>query len=117
MANHLPIDGEQVARAAEEMIAQHGDSALVEADKQIRTCESEGVDFGAETWKLIREVIRQIQQSDQTIEGNKKVSARVFSVGMNLIRGLPLACPVPICFGLVFGEFENGCSGRTGVAT
>ncbi len=72
MANHLPIDGEQVARAAEEMIAQHGDSALVEADKQIRTCESEGFDYVAETWKLIREVIRDTQQSDTTTERYKK---------------------------------------------
>jgi hypothetical protein len=76
LANHLPIDGEQVARAAEEMIAQHGDSALVEADKQIKTCESEGFDSVAETWSLIREVIRQIQQSDQTIEGYKKALSK-----------------------------------------
>ena len=76
MANHLPIDGEQVARAAEEMIAQHGDSAVVEADKQIRTCESEGFDSVAETWKLILEVIRQIQQSDQTIERYKKALSK-----------------------------------------
>ncbi len=72
MANHLPIDGEQVARAAEEMIAQHGDSALVEADKQIRTCESEGFDYVAETWKLIREVIRDTQQSDTMTERYEK---------------------------------------------
>ncbi len=76
MVNHLPIDGEQVARAAEEMIAQHGDSALVEADKQIKTCESEGFDTVAETWRLIREVIRRIQQSDQTIEGYKKALSK-----------------------------------------
>ena len=71
MVNHLPIDGKQVARAAEEMIAQHGDSALVEADKQIRTCESEGFDYVAETWKLIREIIRDTQQLDTTAEGYK----------------------------------------------
>ncbi len=58
------------------MIAQHGDSALVEADKQIKTCESEGFDSVAETWSLIREVIRQIQQSDQTIEGYKKALSK-----------------------------------------
>jgi acyl-CoA reductase-like NAD-dependent aldehyde dehydrogenase len=69
LANHLPIDGEQVARAAEEMIAQHGDSALVEADKQIKTRESEGFDAVAETWKLIREAIRDTQQLDATKEG------------------------------------------------
>ena len=71
MANHLPIDGEQVARAAEEMIAQHGDFALVEADKQIRTCESEGFDSVSETWKLVREVIRDTQQLDTTTERYK----------------------------------------------
>ena len=72
MANHLPINSEQVARAAEEMIAQHGDSALIEADKLIRTCESEGFDYVAETWKLIREVIRDTQQSDTMAERYKK---------------------------------------------
>ncbi len=72
MANHLPRNGEQVARAAEEVIAQHGDSALIEADKLIRTCESEGFDYVAETWKLIREVIRDTQQSDTMAERNKK---------------------------------------------
>ncbi len=72
MAIHLPISGEQVARAAEEMIAHHGDSALVEADKQIRTCESEGFDYVAETWKLIREVVRDTQQSKTTTEGYRK---------------------------------------------
>ena len=69
MANHLPMNGEQVARAAEEVIAQHGDSALIEADKQIRTCEAEGFDYVAETWKMIREVIRDSQQSDRAAEG------------------------------------------------
>ncbi len=68
MAKHLPINGEQVARAAEEMIAQHGDSALIEADKLIRTCDSEGFDYVAENWKLIRDAIRQIQQSDTTTD-------------------------------------------------
>ena len=72
MVNHLPMNGEQVARAAEEVIAQHGDSALIEADKQIRTCEAEGFDYVAETWKLIREVIRDTQQSDTLAERYKK---------------------------------------------
>jgi len=72
LANHLPIDGEQVARAAEEMIARHGDSALAEADKQIRTCESDGFDYVAETWKLIRDVIRDAQQPDTTAERYEK---------------------------------------------
>jgi hypothetical protein len=69
LAKHLPIDREQIAHAAKEMIAQHGDAALVQADKQIRTCESGGFEPAAETWKLIREAIRQTQQSDTTLEG------------------------------------------------
>ena len=72
MANHLPINGEQVALAAEEMIARHGSSALVEADNRIKSCESEGFDYVAETWKLIREVIRDAQQSDATTERYKR---------------------------------------------
>ena len=72
MTNCLPIDGGQVARAAEEMIAQHGDSAFAQADKQIRTCESEGFGHVAEAWKLIREVIRDTQQSDTPTEKSKR---------------------------------------------
>ncbi len=72
MAKHLPIDSEYIVRAGKELIARHGDSALVQVDKQIRICESEGFDSVAEIWKLIREAIRQIQQSDSTIEGYKK---------------------------------------------
>ena len=79
MTNCLPIDGGQVARAAEEMIAQHGDSALIEADKLIRTCDSEGFDYVAETWKLIREVIRDTQQSDTMAERyNKALNKGIF---------------------------------------
>ena len=72
MAKHLPIDSEQVARAAEELIAQHGDSAVAQADKQIRTSESEGFGHVAETWKLILDAIRQIQQSDTTTDKYRK---------------------------------------------
>ncbi len=72
MANYLPIDSDQIARAAEEMIAKHGESALAQADNQIRTCESEGYDHVAETWKLIREVVRDTQQSDITTERYKR---------------------------------------------
>ncbi len=69
MTKPLPINGEQVAHAAREVIAQHGDSALIEADKQISAYKSEGFNSVAETWKLIHEAIRQIQQSDATIKG------------------------------------------------
>ncbi len=72
MVKNLPIDGEQIVCAGKEWIARHGDSALVQADKQISACESEGFDSVAETWRWIREVIRKIQQSDRTTEGYKK---------------------------------------------
>ena len=75
MDNYLPIDGEQVVRAAEEMIAQHGDTALVEADKKIRTGESEVFDYAV--WKLIREVIRDTQQSYTRTERYKKALRKV----------------------------------------
>ena len=75
MANYLPIDGEQVVRAAEEMIAQHGDTVLVEADKKIRTGESEVFDYAV--WKLIREVIRYTPQSDTGTERYKKALRKV----------------------------------------
>ncbi len=79
MANYLPIDSEQIARAAEEMIAKHGDSALAQADNEIRTCESEGYDHVAETWKLIREVVRDTQQSGIAAERyNRALSKGVF---------------------------------------
>jgi len=76
LAKHLPIVDECIVRAGKELIAQHGDSALVQADKQISICESEGFDSVAEIWKLIREAIRQIQQSDSTIEGYKKALSK-----------------------------------------
>ena len=70
MTNYLSIDGEKVVRAAEEMIAQHRDSALAEADKKVRTGKSEGFDYFV--WKLIREVIRDTQQSDTPTEKSKR---------------------------------------------
>ncbi len=72
LVKHLPINGEQIVCDGKEMIARHGDSALVQVDEQISSCESEGFESVAETWKLIREVIRQIQQSDRTTEGYKQ---------------------------------------------
>ena len=75
MTNDLSIDGEKVVRVAEEMIAQHRDSALAEADKKVRTGKSEGFDYFV--WKLIREVIRDTQQSDTTTEGYRKALNKV----------------------------------------
>jgi len=76
LAKNLPTYSEYIVHAGKELIAQHGDSALVKADKMISICESEGFNSVAEDWKLIREAIRQIQQSDSTIEGYKKALSK-----------------------------------------
>ena len=67
LTNHLTIDREKAVRAAEETIAQYGDSALAEAEKKIGTYKSEGFDYFV--WKLIREFVKDTQQSDTTTEG------------------------------------------------
>ena len=72
MTKSLLMNGEQVARAAEELIAQHGDSAVAQADKQISTSKSEGFGHVAETWKLIREVVRDTQESNTMTERYRK---------------------------------------------
>jgi hypothetical protein len=71
MSEYIPIDDGQVARAAEVMIAQHGNSALAQADEQIDICESKGFGHMANTWKLIRQTIKDSQQSNTTAEGYK----------------------------------------------
>ena len=75
LTNHLTIDREKAVRAAEEMIAQYGDSALAEAEKKIGTYKSEGFDYFV--WKLIREFVKDTQQSDTTTERYKKALNKV----------------------------------------
>ncbi len=65
----LPLDESQIARAAEEMIAEYGDEALSNADDRINALKSEGFDSVAKTWELIREVVKDIQKSDDKIRG------------------------------------------------
>ena len=60
----LPIDDNQIVRAAKEMIAEHGDAAIGAVDQRIGVCKSEGFYSVAKTWLLIREVIRDMQESD-----------------------------------------------------
>ncbi len=60
----LPLDDDQIVQAATELIAEHGDAALSVVDQQISVCKSEGFNSVAKTWQLIREVIRDIQESD-----------------------------------------------------
>jgi hypothetical protein len=46
------------------MIAEHGDAAIGGVDQRISICKFEGLESVAKTWRLIREVIRDMQESD-----------------------------------------------------
>ncbi len=69
MVSALPLDESQIVRAAEEMIAEYGDEALTKADDQVKKFKSQGFDSVAKTWELIREVIKDVQKSDDKIRG------------------------------------------------
>ncbi len=64
MVSALPLDDSEIARAVEEMIAEHGDEALTTADDRVKKLKSEGFDSIAKTWMLIREAIKDEQESD-----------------------------------------------------
>ena len=67
MVTHLPMDGDQFVRTANVMIAERGDAAIGAigaVDQRIGICKFEGLDSVAKTWRLIREVIRDMQESD-----------------------------------------------------
>ena len=69
MVSALPLDESQIARAAEDMIAEYGDEALTKADDRVKKLKSEGFDSMAKTWDLIREAIKELQQSDDQMHG------------------------------------------------
>jgi len=64
MVSALPLDDSEIARAVEEMIAEYGDEALTKADDRVKKLISEGFDSIAKTWMLIREAIKDEQESD-----------------------------------------------------
>ncbi len=63
----LPLDETQISHAAENMIRQHGSEALTKADDRAKNSKAEGSDWYAKTWDLIREVIKDEQDSDDKI--------------------------------------------------
>lgn len=65
----LPLDETQISHAAENMIRQHGSEALTKADDRAKNSKAEGSDWPAKTWDLIREVIKDEQDSDDKIRG------------------------------------------------
>ncbi len=48
----FPTDDKQIARVAKDMIAEHGNAAIAQADQH------------HQTWEVIREVIRDLQEFD-----------------------------------------------------
>ncbi len=58
------------------MIGQYGDEALTKADDRVRNLKSQGFDSVAKTWELIREVIKDLQQSDDQMRGYEKALAK-----------------------------------------
>ncbi len=59
-----PLEEFQIADAAEDMIREHGDEALTDADDRVKKLNSEGFKSVANTWELIREVINDKQEAD-----------------------------------------------------
>ncbi len=76
MVSALPLDESQIARAAEDMIGEYGDEALTKADDRVKNLKSQGFDSVAKTWELIREVIKDLQQSDDQMRGYEKALAK-----------------------------------------
>jgi hypothetical protein len=64
MISTWPLDEFQIAHAAEDMIREHGDEALTNADDRIKKLNSDGFESVANTWELIREVIKDKQEPD-----------------------------------------------------
>ena len=64
LVSALPLDESQIARAAEEMIAEYGNRALTKADERVKKLQSEGFDSVAKTWELIRDAIKDVQKAD-----------------------------------------------------
>ena len=64
MVTSLPMSDDQIVRAAEAMIAEHGSEALANAIRSADALRSQGFDSVAATWELICEVIRDLQEAD-----------------------------------------------------
>ena len=76
MVSALPLDESQIARAAEDMIGEYGGEALAKADDRVKNLKSQGFDSVAKTWELIREVIKDLQQSDDQMRGYENALAK-----------------------------------------
>ena len=61
----LPLTAADLKRAAEDLFADHGDSALGKAEERVRTLRSEGFESMARTWELFQEAAAQMQQTQR----------------------------------------------------
>ena len=82
MDSALPLDEIQIVRAAENMIREHGDEALTKIDAQVENSKSEGFDSFSRTWELIREVIKDEQDSDDKIRRYPPINSYLVGGGM-----------------------------------
>jgi hypothetical protein len=71
MIEALPISPEGIARAAEELVAEHGSRALAKAREHAQTLRSEGYESLAVTWDLICTVVRDLSDSNQGMGAHK----------------------------------------------
>ena len=55
---NLDINWDQISRAADGMISNHGKDALAEAERRARTLRSAGCDAAAGNWERICEVLK-----------------------------------------------------------
>ncbi len=59
MDTDLPLlDHDRIARAAEGMIANHGNDALAEAERRAKTLRYSGCDAAAGNWERICEILK-----------------------------------------------------------
>ena len=75
MTSTWPLDEFQIAHAAEDVIREHGDEALTNADDRVKKLNSDGFESVANTWELIREVIKDEQESDNKIRGYPPINS------------------------------------------
>jgi hypothetical protein len=87
LVSALPLDDSQIARAANEMVAEYGGEALTKADERVKTLQSEGFESIAKTWEKIGEAIENIQAA----KSNAGVSPKLMIDG-KLPEGYVILC-------------------------
>jgi len=80
----LPLSDLELRRAAEEIIAEHGDVALTQAEEHVRALTAEGFDSIAKTWERIADAIREMQRT-KTGRAEKRYIMEVFGKGAGVL--------------------------------